>query len=115
MELPALKGAEPLIDKFKPFLYVENDKEKHSHDLINWILSKDYTIYYHVTPYFNENNYFGCTVNGTLGASMNLFCYYKDQIIAPEVANILQKFIQIKSPEQIKFHENGVTSWAAAT
>jgi len=111
MELPALKGAEPLIDKFKPFLYVENDKEKYSHDLINWILSKDYIIYYHVTPYFHENNYFGCTVNDMLGGSANLFCYHKDQILAPDVAETLQKFTQIKSPEQLKFKGNGVIEW----
>lgn len=114
MELPALKGAEPLIDKFKPFLYVENDKEKYSHDLINWILSKEYIIYYHVTPYFHENNYFGYTVNDMLGGSANLFCYHKDQILAPDVAEILQKFTQIKSPKQITFVENKSISWTAA-
>lgn len=112
MELAALKGAEPLIDKFKPFLYVENDKEKYSSDLINWILSKDYIIYCHAAPYYSENNYFGCVTNTTLGSSLNLFCYHKNQCIDKDIADILRNVTQIKSSKQISFLENGVISWS---
>jgi len=110
MELSALMGAENVISEFHPFLYVENDRKEQSDDLIFWLLNKDYRIYLHNTPYYNTNNYFGYGKNETEGSSINLFCFHREQSLSPDISNILQSIVEIKSPEQISFKDNTV-SW----
>jgi len=58
-ELHVLRGAERTIDAFRPVLYVENDRPEKSHELIEWLWKKDYRLWWHVTPLFNPDNFFG--------------------------------------------------------
>lgn len=57
MELAVLKGAQETIRKFRPYLYVENDREEKTKDLIIYIDSLGYDMYWHYPALFNPHNY----------------------------------------------------------
>lgn len=58
-EWEVLKGAESIIQRARPFLYVENDRRKNSPRLIELIQSYRYKTYWHLPFFFNENNFAG--------------------------------------------------------
>ena len=65
MEVNVIKGGVDLIKRTKPILYVENDlvyKEK-SQELIELLWSLDYKLFWHIMPFYNENNFFKSTNN----------------------------------------------------
>jgi len=57
-ELLVLQGAELLIDRCRPVIYVENDRPEKSQALIEWLWSKDYRLWWHLPPLFNPANFF---------------------------------------------------------
>lgn len=75
MELDVLKGAGQAIAKFRPVLYVENDRREKSAALLAHIFGLGYRIYWHMAPLFNPaniyahaDNVFGNTI------SLNVLC-----------------------------------------
>ena len=79
MEIGVIKGAVDLIKKFKPIIYVENDRIEHSKDLIELLWSLDYKLYWHLPKLYNENNYFQDKENIFSNlVSVNMFCVHKD-------------------------------------
>jgi FkbM family methyltransferase len=58
MELSVLKGGKELIERCKPVLYVENDRKEKSDELIRYIASIGYRIYWHRPLLFNRQNFF---------------------------------------------------------
>jgi len=58
MEREVVAGAERTIRRFRPVLYIENDRPEQSAALIDLLLGMDYRLYWHVTPLFNPDNYF---------------------------------------------------------
>jgi hypothetical protein len=73
MELNVLQGAVELIDKYKPCLYVENDRAQNAPALTKFIDSLGYQMYWHMPPIYstqnffqNPHNAFGGTVSGNL-------------------------------------------------
>ena len=74
-ELNVLQGAQELIAKSRPVLYVENDRIDRAKDLIEWLWSKQYRLWWHVPPLFNPDNYFGEAVDlYPRVASINMLC-----------------------------------------
>lgn len=75
MELEVLEGAGKLIRRFRPVLYVENDRQEKSEALIAHLLGLNYRLYWHFPPLFNENNFYRNPQN-TLGnvVSVNMLC-----------------------------------------
>ena len=65
MEVNVIKGGVDLIKKTKPILYVENDPlyKNKSQELIEILWSLDYKLFWHIMPYYNENNFFKNTNN----------------------------------------------------
>ncbi len=63
MELNALKGAVKLIKRTKPLIYLENDRIDKSKELIEFIFSLEYRIYWHITDLYNKDNFFGNSNN----------------------------------------------------
>jgi len=63
MEREVLAGAEQTLQRFRPVLYVENDREANSAPLIQQLLDWDYRLYWHLPPMFNPANYFGESQN----------------------------------------------------
>ncbi len=60
MEVNIIKGGVNLIKRTKPILYLENhiffiEKSK---ELIELLWSLDYRLFWHITPYYNKNNFF---------------------------------------------------------
>ncbi len=58
MEINVLKGAKKTIQKHKPLLYVEDDKEENSSVLVEYISSLGYKMYLHLPPLFNKDNFY---------------------------------------------------------
>jgi len=56
-ELQVLQGAQTILDRDHPVLYLENDRIEHSETLIRWLFARDYRLWWHVTPAFNPGNY----------------------------------------------------------
>ena len=79
MEILVIKGAKELIDKFRPIIYVENDRQEHSKELIELLWSLDYKMYWHLPKLYNKNNFF-CQEENIFGniVSVNMFCIHKD-------------------------------------
>ena len=78
MELQVLRGAVGLIERFRPILYVENDKAEKSAELIRYIASLGYDLYWHRPPLFNPQNYLAHDENvfGDV-LSHNMLCVHR--------------------------------------
>ncbi|VAW14057.1 hypothetical protein MNBD_ALPHA09-440 [hydrothermal vent metagenome] len=63
METDVVAGAEATIGKFRPVLYVENERQEKSAALIGRIFDLDYRLFWHVPPLFNPDNFRGKTEN----------------------------------------------------
>jgi len=63
MESEVLAGASSLISKFKPLLYLENDRIEKSEALIRQLDTLGYDLYWHLPPLFNPNNFYGVEEN----------------------------------------------------
>jgi FkbM family methyltransferase len=78
MERKVINGAKNLLKKYKPILYVENDRPDKSRDLIELIRSMDYKLFWHSPPLFNKDNYAGESENIYPGiVSLNMLCVPK--------------------------------------
>jgi FkbM family methyltransferase len=75
MEEDALRGAVGLINRYRPTLYVENDRDDKSEGLIRFIDSLGYRMYWHRPLYFNPDN-FMCNPNNIFSnvISINMLC-----------------------------------------
>lgn len=58
MEIEVLKGANDTIKKFRPVIYVENDRPNNSQELIECLFAADYRLYWHLPCLFNLENFF---------------------------------------------------------
>jgi len=79
MEEGVIKGAAIMIEKYKPILYVENDRVEKSESLIQTIKDLGYKIYAHNPTLYNPNNFAKNTENifGNI-ASKNILCVHHD-------------------------------------
>jgi len=59
MEHAVITGARATIERLKPAIYVENDRPEHSRALISLLFGIGYRLWWHITPLFNPNNFFG--------------------------------------------------------
>jgi len=59
MEAEVLTGAAETIARFRPALYVENDREQKSEDLLRRLLDLDYRLFWHLPPLYSPDNFFG--------------------------------------------------------
>ena len=57
MEYQTLLGAKNLIEKFQPFLFVENNRADKAEQLMNLIWSYGYKAYWHITYLFCSENF----------------------------------------------------------
>ncbi|CAN5416298.1 hypothetical protein BH11PSE11_BH11PSE11_00820 [soil metagenome] len=74
-ELFALQGAENILAKSRPVLFVENDRVDNSRALIEWLWSHGYRLWWHVSPLFNAQNFFGNPEDIYGGvSSLNMLC-----------------------------------------
>lgn len=74
-ECEVIRGAAKTIARFRPLLYVENDRADRQGELIDLIDGLGYRQYWHTPPLYSPNNYNGVQHNifGPV-ASCNMFC-----------------------------------------
>jgi FkbM family methyltransferase len=77
MEIDVLEGASKLISRFKPVIYIGNDRHHRMAELIRYLAGLSYNLYWHRRPYFNPQNFLGNSENvfGDL-LSTNLVCIH---------------------------------------
>ena len=94
METPVLQGARNHIARFRPIIYVENDRPEQSPGLIRLIQEMGYNLWWHLPALFNPDNANGRTDN-IFGAvcSINMIC------LPAEAANVVTGFRQIHTPD----------------
>ena len=94
MEQAVLEGSRSILEEHQPILYVENDRGDKSRDLIEWLLTNGYRLYWHLPRLFNPENYFGETEN-VFGdtISVNMLCIARSKTIKAE------NFREITSPD----------------
>lgn len=82
-ELAVLAGAKKLIERDRPFLYVENDRPQTSRELISFISELGYKLWWHVVPLFRANN-FAQTRQNIFGGvcSVNMLCAPRERKFA---------------------------------
>jgi FkbM family methyltransferase len=82
-EAEVLRGAKATIARFRPALYVENDRDAQQAELIELIDSLGYTQYWHVAPLFNRDNFNGAPKDIFGGAvSLNMLCMPTESSLA---------------------------------
>ncbi|MFA5344712.1 MAG: FkbM family methyltransferase [Candidatus Omnitrophota bacterium] len=82
MEGDVIIGATETIARYRPLLYMENDREDKSPALIQQMWDLDYELYYHIPFYYNRYNFYGVAENiygGTI--SVNMLCVPNDKPI----------------------------------
>ena len=89
MEADVLSGGKELIRKFKPRLYLENDRMEKSEELMRLVDSLGYRMYWHLPPLFNPENFYGVPDN-VYGdtVSINMLCVHRDK---PDTAQRLSR------------------------
>lgn len=80
MEAEVLKGASKTISKHKPILFVENNTEKYSRNIIKYVHKLSYKAYWHIRPYYNKNNYYKNKneLFKKYGNEINMICFSKN-------------------------------------
>ena len=63
METNVLDGATKTINRLRPLLFVENNTEDNSREIINIVSNFGYKSWWVIENYFNPNNYFGNSEN----------------------------------------------------
>jgi FkbM family methyltransferase len=95
MELEVLRGAAALIARFRPILYVENDRPETSEALIRHLLGLDYRLYWHLPPLYNPRNFFGESENVFSNiVSVNMLCLPRAR------PQSVQDLVEITDPTQ---------------
>ena len=70
-----IAGAAETIARFRPALYVENDRRHQSPDLIRQIRDLDYVLYWHLPPLYSPNNFYSNQNNIFPGfVSIDMLC-----------------------------------------
>jgi FkbM family methyltransferase len=89
MEAEVIKGGLQLIEKFKPFLYLENDRVEKSEALMTLIDSLGYRMFWHTPFLFNPDNFYKNSENiYPTVVSCNLLCVHRDSDMAIESQEI---------------------------
>jgi FkbM family methyltransferase len=74
-EAQVLRGAAETIRKFRPLLYVENDRPAHQQEVISLIAGMGYRLYWHTPRLFVPGNFHGYPEDVFGGVvSVNVFC-----------------------------------------
>lgn len=101
MEESVLRGADKTLKKFRPVLYVENDRQEKAAGLVKFIVSRGYRLFAHNPSLYNADNYKKNAENVFDNiVSKNLLCVHKtvnSNINLPEV--ILPEELQKEADE----------------
>jgi len=109
-EAEVLSGAEETIRRDRPVLFVENNTDRHGKEIIEKIekvAADRYRIYWHIAPYFNENNW--------AGNPENVFAQYRPEVNMLAVPFELERYccaeFNDRAGDHLIPHEEGFMSW----
>lgn len=92
MEEEVLAGASGTITKFRPVLYVENDRLEKSASLIRFVRDLGYRMWWHLPPLYNPSNFLGNKENIFPGVvSCNMLCVPKETNHNPPLQEVLNE------------------------
>jgi FkbM family methyltransferase len=75
MEVEVLKGSLATINRLRPILYLENDRQQRSAELIDLVMGLEYDLFWHTPPMFDPRNHAGEQHNHFPGiVSVNVLC-----------------------------------------
>lgn len=78
MEAEVLAGARATLERCKPIVFIENDRNDRSAALIAQLIDLDYACYWLIAPYFNPANFFGEAENVFPGyVETNMVCVHR--------------------------------------
>jgi FkbM family methyltransferase len=63
MEVKVVQGGRETIEKHRPIIYIENDRVENSEILIQLLWDLGYRLYWHISNYYNQHNYFNNALN----------------------------------------------------
>ena len=84
MEADVLTGAAGVIERFRPTVYVENERLDKSRALIEAFWDMDYRLWWHAPPLFNPDNYYANERNlyPRIG-TFNMLCLHRSKAAEP--------------------------------
>lgn len=89
METDVLLGARRTIAKYRPLLYVENDRTGNAHRLLDTLFAFGYRVWRHEPPLFNPENHLGVRDNIFPNVvSFNLIAVSDDQDVPLQIAGL---------------------------
>lgn len=90
MENSVLKGGKKLIQKFKPVMYIENDRIEKSKELIETLWDYGYDLIWHYPKFYNPKNFYEVKNNvfGDL-TSFNMVCIHKNSDIKYDKTKVI--------------------------
>jgi len=99
MEVEALRGAEQTVRAHRPLIYVENDRQERSEELVALLLAWDFRPYWHLTPLFSPANFAGEPENifGSL-CSFNLLCVPRERGVTVETMEEITSLAGARMP-----------------
>ena len=81
MESMVLRGGLQTISSKKPTMYIENDRVEKSPQLISFLWELGYDLYWSISTYYNEDNFFKNSNNIYGGiSSFNMLCIQNEKI-----------------------------------
>jgi len=110
MEQQVLEGGSDTFQRTRPPMYIENDREAKSRDLITLLLAMDYVLWWHITPLFNPDNVAGERANvWARTVSVNMLCVPKEKL--DELKWLSEGMTPVAGPDQwwreLAYTENG--------
>jgi FkbM family methyltransferase len=85
-ESRVLMGAAATIGRCRPIMYVENDREEKSAELIERLFGLGYRLWWHTPPLFNPDNFKGNPENAFPGVcSINMLAVHQERPFATDL------------------------------
>lgn len=113
MEAEVLRGAQHMIKKHRPILYVENDRSEKSAELIKLLHDYGYHTFEHLPPLYQPNNFKKADIsNERCIVSLNLLCVPEKRL--KEFAPIIEglKSVQPAKPPEPRRKVSTKKDWA---
>ena len=89
-ESQVLEGAAATIERCRPVMYVENDREEKSPGLIQQLFDMGYRLWWHTPPLFNPNNFKGNPENiFPRICSVNMLAMHRDKTFKTDLRPIM--------------------------
>jgi len=90
MEAQVLQGAAKTIAKHKPVIFVENNTENYSKEILAQVKKLGYVAYWHIRPYYHRKNYYGNKnpFFKRYGNEANIICVHKSKHIRSKLPKV---------------------------